>query len=306
MNPATVRSTNLTDRAMLVTVTIRQWSGAKTDKKASQEVADAHGSDVTMGHYAKKLLGKEALSELKRIAGEARQKHYFRTLPWTDDGYRILSSAGYFAYNQEVMALKAQFDAAVQAFLAGYPEYVKDAKLRLNGLFREADYPTLRELQGKFGFDVTVRPMPDESDFRVDLGAEETARVKADIQASVESTVQQAMRDVWQRVHDSISHMVERLKAYSVASDGKVSNPFRDTLVSNISELLDILPTLNLTHDGNLDAIAADIRSKIMAYTVAGQEFAVTPEVLRDSGVIRDRVAKQAEAILAQMEDFLA
>jgi hypothetical protein len=259
-----------------------------------------------MGKYNKKLLGKDALADIKRIAGEARQKHYARTLAWTDDGYRILSSSGYFAYNQEIMALKAQYDAAVQSFLTGYPEYVKDARVRLNGLFRDEDYPTLRQLEQKFGFDIAVVPMPDAADFRVDLGTAETARIKADIQASVDATVHNAMKEVWSRVHDAISHMAERLKAYTVDSNGKVQNHFRDTLVSNINELLDLLPTLNLTRDGNLDAIAADIRNKIMTYTVAGQEFAVTPDVLRDSGVVRDRIAKQADAILSQMEDFLA
>lgn len=294
----------LTDRAMLVTVSIKQWSATQSDKKINREVADNHGNDPSMGNYRKSLLAKKALADIKRIAGEARSAHYFRTLPWSDDGYRILQSSGYFAYNSELTRLQREFEDAVQRFLAEYPAYQDEARRLLNGLYDPADYPTVRELEGKFGFTIAIRPMPTAEDFRVQLGSGETARIRADIERDVQQTIHAAMGDVWTRVHNVVSHAVDRLKVYSVDSTGKTSNPFRDSLVSNITDLLDILPSLNLTSDPNLDAIARDIREQVLTYQVSGYDIPVTATVLRDDSTVRDAIANKAEDILRKMEAF--
>ena len=188
---------NITDRAMLVGLNIRQWSAVKHDKKVSSEVATAHGSDSKMGRYNKNLVSAEALAELKRIAGAARAEHYHRTLPWGDDGFRILTSAGYFDYNAKMSEFRQQFETALSTFTAGYSQYVEDARTRLNGLFNPADYP--RSIERKFGFEVSVRPVPDADDFRVDIGTAETARIKRDIQDQVNQTIQTAMAELSSR-----------------------------------------------------------------------------------------------------------
>jgi hypothetical protein len=47
----------------------------------------------------------------------------------------------------------------------------------LNGLFREEDYPTVEKLRKKFGVKLEVLPIPSGADFRVQMSAEEQARV---------------------------------------------------------------------------------------------------------------------------------
>lgn len=284
----------LNDRAMLVSLSIRQWSASKTDKKITKEVADQHASDVTMGRYSKALLAKGALETIKKIAGETRTEFYRRTLPWLDDGARILTATGYLATAEYVRRQQSAFDAAVQEFLGNYDGLVADAKVRLNGLFDSADYPSYAQLKSKFGFTFCVRPMPDAEDFRADIGEEELARVRAELEADKTATIETAMRDVYGRMREVVGKLAERLKAYNPNKPGDA--PFRDTLVTNITDLLAVLPSLNLTGDANVTRFIADIRANLTAYSA---------EELRANMFTREDTARRAEEILAKMEAYI-
>jgi len=80
----------LSSRAMLCSLSISMWSARKHDPDASQEIAVRHGAQTDAGRYHKVLLPKEALAEIQKIVSDARQEHYFITLPWDDNGYRVL------------------------------------------------------------------------------------------------------------------------------------------------------------------------------------------------------------------------
>ena len=81
---------SLSTRAMLCSLSISMWSARKHDPEVSEEIATRHGAQADAGRYHKVLLPKEALAEILKIVNEARQEHYFMTLPWGDDGYRVL------------------------------------------------------------------------------------------------------------------------------------------------------------------------------------------------------------------------
>lgn len=286
---------SITERAMLVSLNIQQWMGAKHDKKISQEVARTHQSDVSMGRYQKLLVAKESLETMRKITSAARHEHYNRTLPWCDGGTRILSSVGYFDYAQKMREYQLEWDTAVAAFVAQYPQCVEDARLRLNGLFNESDYPNPSRMRGKFSFGFNVLPMPVAQDFRVQLGDVETARVRSEIEQSFNESLRVAMADVWERVHEVVARMAERLRAYAVTNDG-VANPFRDSIVTNIRELLEMLPALNITEDQKLTQFATRIGAELCKYDA---------DELRENDGARESTAKAAEAILDQMAEYV-
>ncbi|MGB9488572.1 MAG: hypothetical protein WCD04_20960, partial [Terriglobia bacterium] len=93
-------------------------------------------------------------------------------------------------------------------------------RVRLGGLFRSEDYPAPEELRSKFSFETKVMPLPDAGDFRVTLGDEEKERIKRQITAAVEASLQVASRELWQRLYEAVSHLAERLRAYKVTGEG--------------------------------------------------------------------------------------
>src|ERR1700746_3255853 len=143
---------SLADRAVIVNLSISQWSAKTTDKKVNREVANAHGSDETMGNYRKSLLAREAIQKYTKLAGEIRAEHYKLSLPWRDTGDRILSSAGYFQYAETMRIRQTELENVWQEFFANYPQFVEEARAKLNGLFNPADYPDQYAIQSKFAF----------------------------------------------------------------------------------------------------------------------------------------------------------
>jgi hypothetical protein len=280
---------------MLCSLSISQWSASKHDRQASEEIAVSHGAQPDVGRYNKLLIPKETLGEVHRLAGEARREHYFMTLPWDDNGYRVLPAAVYIEHAEKLREYSRQFLAAVEVFAAQFDQLVIDSRARLGGLFRPEDYPNSKEIRDKFAFETKVMPLPDANDFRVSLGDEEKDRIKRQITASVQASLTVASQELWQRMYEAVSHMAERLSAYKTSAEG-VEHPFRDSIVTNLVKLVDVMPRLNVTSDPELDRLANQVRASLL----------VDPAELRKSEDVRTQTAKAAARIAEQMAGYIA
>lgn len=288
---------DLSTRAMLINLTIGSWSARKFDRKATQEVADAHHAPADVGRYTKKLIGPGSkLDAIHTKQSAARARHYELTLPWTNDGARILSSAAYFKYTAEMRSFQDSIADLVIDFAHEYPQLQEDARRRLNGLYNPADYPA--DIRDRFTFGFNVLPLPQCEDFRVQLGQHEVRRIQADMQAQVDASIQNAMRDVWQRMFAVVNRMSSALRAYQPAANGsKAENVFRDSLVENIREVLRIVPLLNITADAHVTDTAEQIERELCK---------LSADQLRCSKYDREKTADAADAICNFMADFIA
>lgn len=282
----------LTDKAMLVDLNVSCWGAYKKDKKVSEEVAIAHNSDASMGHFSKQLVPRESFKKIYKVWGEVYRDHHTYSLPWLDSGWRVLSSDGYFKFMEKMRKHQTEWEKAVDEFVEAYPDRVEEAKSRLNGLWDQADYPDQRDLKKRFGLSVRVAPLPDAGDFRVALGDEEVAKVKQEIQKTQQEAVALAMKEVARRIEAVVGNMVKRLNAYN---DG--SGTFRDSLVGNVSELVSLIPALNISEDPEITALA-DRMSKELCST--------TPDALRSNDTVREQTIKAANDILAKVSVFAA
>ena len=299
MSAATATNLNhsLADRAIIVNLSISQWTAKKTDKKVNRDVARENGCDEHVGNYRKTLVAREAIKKITELAGAIRAEHYRLTLPWRDGGDRVLSATAYFQYSQTMRAKEQELAAVWEEFFREYPQLVADAPALLNGMHDPNDYPAAADIRKKFSFRLEVLPLTVADDFRVNLGDEETARIRKQIQADADAQMTRAMADVWQRMHAVIAAMSERLKLYTRHANGTVEHTFRDTLVSNITDLLDVLPLLNITNDPNVTAFAQQMRSSLTIYSA---------DRLRDDAFARRDTAARADEILAKMSAFIA
>lgn len=280
---------SISTKAMLVSMSIRSWSARRYDRKVSQEVADQHEADHKVGRYNKCLIDPKSQTFL--ALAQARQAaydwHQEQTLPWAQDGARVLPADNYFEYVETAAAHRTKFLRAADEFVDAFPQLQADARVALNGLYRATDYPSVDELRAKFNFDVTFLPVPDARDWRVSLGKTEEDAIRQQITAQVEGAASDAMRDVWTRLHTAVQHMVERL-----------SDPdaiFRDSLVKNIQHLCDLLPRLNLMKDPHLDIMLDEVRSKLAPHH---------PQRLRDDKDQRSKVAEEAREIASRMAGY--
>ena len=291
----TTKIGNITEKAMLVTLNISRWQARKSDKVLSQEIADNHHNQRDMIDTRKRLLAKNALEELNQIASRARVLHYELTLPWNDDNQRILAATAFFKYQETMEDLKNEWVPAVRKFIYNYPDYVKQAQIDLNGLFNQADYPDAAEIPHKFKLNYTVYPMPDAQDFRVKLNGEEVSRIKQEMEASVNAQLQNATRDIYNRMIAVVTKLRNKLNECS-KSDDEAKTIFRDSLVNNIIDVLDMIPLINVLEDQNIIDFADKIRRELTLYE---------PDQLRSSVVARQSTSEAADEILKKMQEYI-
>jgi hypothetical protein len=279
----------ITERAMLAAVHISIWTAVKHDRKVSRDVADQHGAHQSAGRYNKQLLrGADKLDELRTLAGQVRQYFYKITLPWSDEGFRLLPSNLYFDLMARMREFEAAFEQGVESFLAVYPQYIEQVRPELNGLFREEDYPAVDKLRKKFGVRLEILPIPSGADFRVQMSAEEQARVCREIDANVRLSLTRGTEDLWKRLREVVAHMVDRLN--------EPESRYHATLVTNVFDLVEILPRLNVNGDVELNRFADQIREKLCNYSA---------QDLKKHELIRAATASDAAEIVAEMDSVL-
>ncbi len=279
----------ITEKAMLAAVHISIWTAVKHDRKVSRDVADQHGAHQGAGRYNKQLLrGADKLDELRMLAGQIRQYFYKITLPWSDEGFRLLPANFYFDLMARMREFEASFEQGVESFLRVYPQYIEQVRPELNGLFREEDYPVAEKLRTKFGLKVEILAIPTGADFRVQMSAEEQARVSREIDANVRESLTRGTEDLWRRVREAVAHMVDRLN--------EPESRFHSSLVTNLLDIVEILPRLNVNGDADLNRFADQIKGRLCNYSA---------QELKKHDLLRVTTAADAANIVAQMDDVL-
>jgi hypothetical protein len=276
-------------RAMLVSLRLSTWTARKYDKAISNKVAAEHNATSDAGRYNKMLLPGDCASykALMQHVGSVRTAHYANTLAWADDGFRLLPTANFMEHSTMARQWRATFNDLKREFLSEYPMLREQARVRLNGMYKDEDYPTVSQIEGKFGIYLDYCPLPAKGDFRVDLPADAIADIEATVTDRITRATSEAMNDAWKRLHDTVKHIFEK----TVQPDAI----FRDSLIYNARELCDTLSRMNVTGDANLEAF----RTEVESYLTASD-----PDTLRDNDKVREDTATLAEDILTRMSAF--
>jgi hypothetical protein len=278
----------ISDKAMLICLHITMWSARKFDKRVSEEVAQSHEANTNAGRYNKHLLDQaEKLEELRTLAGQIRQYFYKVTLPWSDEGYRLLPSHLYFEFTNQMSEFKTEYEQ-LREFLDAYPTYREQARSSLGLLYRDSDYPDWSKLTEKFDLTTDILPIPCGEDFRVTLGAEEKARVAREIDQQVKQSLTRATSELWLRLMQSVAHLAAQLE--------RPKARLHTSTLRNVTEIADLVPRLNVTNDEELTALAQETNSRLAGFT--RQDLAEHPAArARAAGIANDLAAKIKHAM---------
>ena len=279
---------SIASSAMLVELSISTWTARKLDKRVSAEVDANKSTKTRAGNYNKNLLaGTGFLDTITKYAANARAWHASQTLPWSDNGLRLLPMSNFIEYKAQLAVMERNYLALVQKFLIAYPNLVSAAAFQLGELFNRDEYPEVHTIERKFKFSANYLPVPMAGDFRVDIGEEAKAEIMASCNNAYEERLNNAMKEAWTRLHDCLSRMSERL---SDDADGK-QKIFRDSLVENAVELTGLLKHFNLTKDPMLEQARNELAS-----TISGHDA----DTLRSSDHVRESVKNKVDSMLSK------
>lgn len=287
---SSIRTTSLLYRPSLSI-----WTARKLDKSESSKVNRDNGAIDGAANVHKQLLPEsQELLAVQKWANAFRTFIYTSTSPWDDAGWRIRSVTGHMDFMAEVGDRIAEGTLLKDAFVHAYAQEIESSARKLGHMFQRSDYPGVREVESKFRFVVDVMPVPGADDFRVVEGipqAEVDQLVKI-AQSATEQRIQEAMKEVYQRLYTVVAKMANTLEQYGAGTVKK----FNDSLVENIAEIVGVMPALNLTGDPKLAALATEA-AQLANYSLLD---------LRKSESVRNAAVKDARTLAMKFRGYVA
>ena len=281
---------NIDTCAMLVEFNASVWTARKLDKTTTNEVVASKNAGAKDAARVNKhlLAGRTELDVIQQAVSRARQFVYDNTAPWSDSGLRLLPTVNFMKFTERMNEFEEEMEAIVKSFVAIYPTLITAQALALGDMFKRDDYPTANEIMTKFSFRVNYMPVPSSGDFRVDVGNQAQAELKARLESLTQERIDSAMADVRERLSTHLKRMSDRLTTDYVGGEAK-QRRFHDTLVDGALELCDLTKSLNVTNDMALEGARKQLEELLVG---------VTPADLRKNEAIRQDVKKNVDAIL--------
>lgn len=278
----------ISNDCMVVNVHTGVWLGHRHDETASRAITSQSNADTDAARVNKHLIASKYLTPITMVASALRRHFRENTLPWKDNGDRLLVRSRYMQFMKEHGELSQKFDQAVDNFLrVDYPAAVEQAEFRMGSMFNAREYPQADELRSKFYVRLDIDAVTEAGDFRVAMDNDTLDRVRRGIEDALQYRISRAMGDVWNRLSHTLTAFTE-----CVASD----NGLKSVTFENLSRIVEVLPDLNIINDPKLDQICQDIKNKLMSYDVT---------VLRKNKSVRQSTAVEAKRIMDDMAGFM-
>lgn len=280
---------NLSDRALLVQLSISQWTARKYDKRVTDQALSMNYASKDAGRFNKALLpANDYLDMVHAKSAAIRQDFYTNTLPWGMEGTQLLPSSNYLNFMTKFRTAKAEWETLVSSFVHHYAPLKLQAKRALGNMYMDSDYPDERHIASKFKIDMAVFPVPS-TDFRTALSSDELTRLQDDVSSRLKQAQAVATKDVWNRLYERVEHIARQL--------GNPKGRIYDSLIEHARDLCELLPRLNINDDPNLEIMRQEVEAKLATHS---------PDALRASQTLRQDTAEQAQDIMDKMRAFMS
>lgn len=288
------------ETCMLVTISFTALGMTRTDKDASEAVTvDNHAVKGAARVVVSRLPGADAhhkaITSVQREAKDIIDKH---TMHFEKD-WRLLPNRRFEALIQEMAGVKSKFEQAMHQLKMNAGTIVHRAEQN-KGDFN-VDIPTEEELLNSYSMETEFRPVPAGDHFR-GLPDSTARKLALRLDARIAENVASAQNDILERFRGPIRSFIDRMKAYderereqAQGKDNGRVGVFRDTVVTNIRDLFNVLTSFNVTGDERLKELGEQVEA--LAHT--------NPDDLRRSATTRDAAVQKAQEIATNLEGWL-
>lgn len=287
----------LSERTLLVSVHRSGWSGAIVDQEVSEDARQRNNAERGAGKFTKILVNPKFFSCVTRPMSQADAVWKRLSLPWGSNGDRIMSNMAHPQFLREMHAAKLAIDIGKSELKRCETDIHAEAKQRLGAMYDPAEYPTIEEIVSRFGIDVEVKPVPEGGDFRTKLANETVRAIVKDIEQRNKERLEKANNEVFKRVIGVVGKLVDGLKNYEPKTDTTKGRDFKFSLTENVTELAEMLPTLNINLDPRVDKLKRELIDDLAA---------VPAPMLKQSLAARESVLEKADKLLAKVQGYMA
>lgn len=282
------------NKAVLVRLEMGGYTGRQASRRLSRETAEAHGAESNTLTATLRVVPPQALKRVEACSRACREYFDSRTLPWERRGASLLPTAIYWEFTERLSALLDRRTQAVDDFCSEYSASIDDWVARLNGMSVGLRIPDVADVRAAFAHTTSINPVPVGADFRVDVGEEETARIRAAADAAAAERVQAGVMDAVARLREVVERYRDNLRSKVNADGEERKGRVTASLGRDLADLLSVVGAFNLTGDAALTRIIEDCRASLPTDTRA----------VAESDTERARVQAEAERIADQMREL--
>jgi hypothetical protein len=271
----------LSHSAVLVKMTRHMFNVRVRSKEGAKIV------DQSTGTFGKAKVYKELFENwakhqaIQSIHTKAYEYHRTYTSPWADEGPRILPNEILDQYAQKVGEFRSDVEYEKNSITeADYNAAIQEDIANLKGLSNVHDYPTLDTYKSRIGIEVTLLPVPDSGDFRVDV----TQDVKDQLDKMVNETATLAKNELFGKVEKFVGTIVTNMS--------KENPRVFESMLTNVADLADTMEILNIHKDADISTVITDMRKLVNG---------VSTFQLKNSELKRKELVVKAEQLISKM-----
>jgi|TARA_R110000822_G_scaffold245269_2_gene373871 hypothetical protein len=284
----------LSSSAMLTVWKVSMPPLTKKDRRASRKAEEAAGADAGVAQLTKTLLGDCAeFKAVKDYAANARNKHYRLTMPWIDNGPRLISTQQY-ADHVGIMTAEKQTieDLWYGNFVPVYDFAVAQQQIRMGDLFNPLDYPTSEALNRKFGVSIQYMPIAERGDWRTDLEGVAADKIATQYDEFTRDALGNMQTHIWENLKETLTKLHRQL---GKNDEGK-NNKLYDSVFDRAIELLDLMKSCNFTGDVHMENVRQDL---LAAFHDAGKPLNL--QQIKASPTLREETHKNISKTIAAL-----
>ena len=256
-------SLTVASRAVLALFKTGAWRALKTHG-AETRAENARHNLSDEAKVQVRICSHPSLVAIIKLHGEARTAHYRLTLPAADDGLRLLAGQLQMEHSRTMREYGDRHETLVAEFVAAYGAERDSAPARLNGLYLASQWPSSQEVKTRFKFCSRYLPVP----------------VMGQWDEWLNESAEQAEGELKSRLADAVTKLAHKL--------AMPDSVFRDTLLSNLTDICSLAGDLNLRDDPIINQVTQQSKQLVAE---------VTLDQLRDDATIREMAAARAASI---------
>ena len=269
------------------------WVG--TQKKLSdrqmQQAAESFNAATDLVTASKRLFDTKRASYRALTAIKSQATNYWRamTLPFPQDGIRLIKQSDVSAFEEKMREFQEQLKAAAATLQLEYEEIKQQAREKLGELYNETDYPP--SIEHVFGMRWEY-PSIDAPDYLLQYNPDLYAQEQQRVQEKFETAVLMAEDAFAEKLQELVDHLIERL---TDTPDGTTKR-FHKSVIENFKEFYDNFQHMNVRSNQQLNDLvkqAADI--------TAGFD----PAALRNRPDLRQQLTAQISTVKTALNDLV-
>ena len=269
------------------------WLGTqrKLSDAQTKQAADTFEASTDLVTASKKLIDTKNPTYKTLTAIKSQAAGYWRsmTLPYPQDGIRLIKQSDVEAFETRMRSFREQLKAAEANLQLEYDTLKNAAREKLGALFNSADYPA--SLEGVF--DVKWEyPAVDAPNYLMTFNPELYEQEQRRIQTRFENAVVMAEDAFAERLQEMISHLIERL---TDEPDG-TRKVFKKSAIDNFKEFYDNFRHMNVRSNEQLEGLIKQANDLVAGVDVAE---------LRDNKNARQTLSEQMSNVQGALDNMI-